>query len=125
MSRNTDTFLGWHRAALRLGDGAEAAHALLELSAHYEYTTEVVDNAQRHATTALRRLAKLAGHERAHDCANDDTEAQQQQQEAVDMAWMFYTRLWEADLVVPVSGLSKMFYFHINRLTLIMQCGVL
>ena len=122
VSRERDAFLGWHRAALRLGDGAEAAHALLELSAHYDYTADVVDTAQRHATSALRRLATLAAgqckdesplrHSKAaaaaaakvgeHTLGWSKYDAETSPMKAAEMAWAFYTRLWEADLVAPV-----------------------
>ena len=115
MPRERNTFLGWHRAALRLGDGSGAAHALLELSAHYDYTVDVVDTAQRHATAALRKLALLAaGHPEGKPSLDTTTAttvagervesgARPQRRQAVEVAWAFYTRLWEADLVDPVS----------------------
>jgi hypothetical protein len=115
VSRERNTFLGWHRAALRLGDGSGAAHALLELSAHYDYTVDVVDTAQRHATTALRKIAVLATGQAeatpslhptiaaATASARVEPGVEAQRQQAVEMAWAFYTRLWEADLVDPVG----------------------
>eukprot|EP01043_Picozoa_sp_COSAG02_P045073 COSAG02_NODE_4086_length_5806_cov_8.073243_5_plen_135_part_00 len=115
MSRERNTFLGWHRAALRLGDGSGAAHALLELSAHYDYAVDEVDTAQRHATAALRKLAVLAaGHLEAKPSSDTfiatatadewvESGPKPHGCQPVEMAWAFYTRLWEADLVVPVS----------------------
>ena len=71
--------------------GAEAAQGLLELASHSEYGEEVVDLAQRHATAALRSLAK-----KQRQDESDDTAGQ-----AHVIAWDFYTRLWEADLSEP------------------------
>ena len=93
VSREQGAFLGWHRAALRLGNGSEAAHALLALSAHYEYAAHAVETAQGHATAALRKLAVVADEE-----ASPAAEGER----GIAIAWEFYTCLWEADLAAPV-----------------------
>ena len=88
----------------------------VDVAAHNDYDAEAVDIAQRHATAALRRLADYrapgarpgTGAGGAAAGGGGDSGEERAGGSVVGMAvggeevaWAFYTRLWEADQVEP------------------------
>eukprot|EP01046_Picozoa_sp_COSAG06_P041504 COSAG06_NODE_5160_length_3671_cov_98.829507_5_plen_122_part_00 len=97
----------------------------VDVAAHNDYDAEAVDIAQRHATAALRRLADCRAPEArpgtgaggaaaaaaaAAGAAGGGGDSGEGRAEGSvvgmavggeEVAWAFYTRLWEADQVEP------------------------
>jgi hypothetical protein len=88
----------------------------VDVAAHNDYDAEAVDIAQRHATAALRRLADCRAPEARPGTGAGGAAAgggggsgEGRAGGSVvgmavggeEVAWAFYTRLWEADQVEP------------------------
>jgi hypothetical protein len=88
----------------------------VDVAAHNDYDAEAVDIAQRHATAALRRLADCRAPEARPGtgaggaaAAGGGGSGEGRAGGSVvgmavggeEVAWAFYTRLWEADQVEP------------------------